>query len=148
MLVTLRGQRIVTVCSLFWHDDDDDDDIIFFLALKQRWHLHIQVEFTTTELSGLLLFNGRCDGKHDFIAVEVWQGQIRCRLSLFSHEVIVTLNLNGCVIDGNWHKVEVALQNRVRTFFGKKLWYEFHFICVYAHECELHFISSRTFYTM
>ena len=102
------------------------------------------MEFTTTEHSGLLLFNGRYDGKHDFIAVEVLQGQIWCRLSLFSHKVIVTLNVNGGVIDGNWHKVEVAFQNRVRIFFQ----YEYHFICVYAHECELHFISSRTFYTM
>ena len=75
----------VTVCSLFWHDDDDDDDFIFFLALKQRWHLHIQMEFTTTEHSGLLLFNGRYDGKHDFIAVEVKQGQVWFRFSLFSH---------------------------------------------------------------
>ena len=94
---------------------------IFFLALKQRWCLHIQMEFTTTEHSGLLLFNGRCDGKHDFIAVEVWQGQVWFRFSLFSHKVIVTLNVNGGVIDGNWHKVEVAFQNMVRIFFEKKI---------------------------
>ena len=106
------------------------------------------MEFTTTEHSGLLLFNGRYDGKHDFIAVEVWQGQVWCRLSLFSHKVIVTSNVNGGVIDGNWHKVEVALQNRVRIFFEKNFQYEYHFISVYAHECELHFILSRTFYTM
>ena len=78
------------------------------------------MEFTTTEHSGLLLFNGRYDGKHDFIAVEVWQGQVWFRFSLFSHKVIVTLNVNGGVIDGNWHKVEVAFQNRVRIFFEKK----------------------------
>ena len=78
------------------------------------------MEFTTTEYSGLLLFNGWYDGKHDFFAVEVWQGQVWFRFSLFSHEVIVTLNVNGGVIDGNWHKVEVALQNRVRIFFEKK----------------------------
>ena len=94
---------------------------IFFLALKQRWCLHIQMEFTTTEHSGLLLFNGRYDGKHDFIAVEVWQGQVWFRFSLFSHKVIVTLNVNGGVIDGNWHKVEVAFQNMVRIFFEKKI---------------------------
>ena len=80
----------------------------------------IQIEFTTTEHSGLLLLNGRYDGKHDFIEVEVLQGQIWCRLSLFSHKVIVTLNVNGGVIDGNCYKVEVALQNRVRIFFEKK----------------------------
>ena len=94
---------------------------IFFLALKQRWCLHIQMEFTTTEHSGLLLFNGRYDGKHDFIAVEVWQGQVWFRFSLFSHKVIVTLNVNGGVIDGNWYKVEVAFQNMVRIFFEKKI---------------------------
>ena len=79
------------------------------------------MEFTTTEHSGLLLFNGRYDGKHDFIAVEVWQGQVWFRFSLFSHKVIVTLNVNGGVIDGNWHKVEVAFQNMVRIFFEKKI---------------------------
>lgn len=71
------------------------------------------MEFATTEHSGLLLFNGRYDGKHDFIAVEVWQGQVRFRFSLFSHVVTVASNVNGGVIDGRWHKVEVAFQNRV-----------------------------------
>ena len=94
------------------------------------------MEFTTTEHSGLLLFNGRYDGKHDFIAVEVWQGQVWFRFSLFSHKVIVTMNENGGVIDGNWHKVEVAFQNRVRIFLEK------YFQCKYSliHECELQFI--------
>ena len=54
-----------------------------------------------------------------------------CRLSLFSHEVIVTSNVNGSVIDSNWHKVEVAFQNRVRIFFGKKfpIWIPF-YLCI------------------
>ena len=78
------------------------------------------MEFATTVHSGLLLLNGRYDGKHNFIAVEVWQGQVWFRFSLFSHEVIVTSNVNGGVIDGNWHKVEVAFQNRVRIILGKK----------------------------
>ena len=66
------------------------------------------MEFATTEHSGLLLLNGWYHGKHNFIAVEVWQGQVWFRLSLFSHVVIVTSNVNGGVIDSNWHKVEVA----------------------------------------
>ena len=94
------------------------------------------MEFTTTEHSGLLLFNGRYDGKHDFIAVEVWQGQVRFRFSLFSHEVIVTSNVNGGVIDGNWHKVEVVFQNRVRIFLEKYFQCKYHLI----HGCELQFI--------
>ena len=91
------------------------------------------MEFTTTKHSGLLLFNGRYDGKHDFIAVEVWQGQIWCRLSLFSHKVIVTSNVNGGVIYGNWHKVEVAFQNRVRIVFGKKISNMNTILFVYMH---------------
>ena len=81
---------------------------------------HTDGVYHLTEHSGLLLFNGWYNGKHDFIAVEVWQGQVWCRLSLFSHKVIVTSNVNGGVIDSNWHKVEVAFQNRVRIFFEKK----------------------------
>ena len=91
------------------------------------------MEFTTTEHSGLLLFNGRCDGKHDFIAVEVWQGQVWFRFSLFSHKVIVTMNVNGGVIDGNWHKIEVAFQNRVRIFFEKKICDMNSILFVYMH---------------
>ena len=53
------------------------------------------MEFATTVHRGLLLLNGRYDGKHNFIAVEVWQGQVWFRFSLFSHEVIVTSNVNG-----------------------------------------------------
>ncbi|XP_078343214.1 cadherin EGF LAG seven-pass G-type receptor 1-like [Oculina patagonica] len=116
-----KGKGFSCVCS----DDASDGPLcelktrsftkgsfIAFPALKQRWRLNIKLEFATTEHSGLLLFNGRYDGKHDFIAIEVWQGQVRFRFSLFSHTVTVASNVNGGVIDGKWHKVEVAFENR------------------------------------
>ena len=88
----------------------------FSPALKQRWLLDIKLEFTTTEHSGLLLYNGRYDGKHDFIAVLVIKGQVQLRFSIFSQTIAVTSNINGGVADGKWHKVEVSFLNRVWKF--------------------------------
>ena len=88
----------------------------FSPALKQRWLLHIKLEFATTEHSGLLLYNGRYDGKHDFIAVLVIKGQVQFRFSVFSQTIAVTSNINGGVADGKWHKVEVSFLNRVWKF--------------------------------
>ena len=73
------------------------------------------------------------DGKHDFIAMEVWKGQVRFRFSLFSHEVIVTSNVNGGGIDSNWHKVEVAFQNRLRIFLWTNISNMKTILCVYMH---------------
>ena len=71
------------------------------------------MEFATTHHSGLLLFNGRYDGQHDFIAVEVTNGQVQFRFSLFSKQATVVSNVNGGVSDGKWHTVEVSFQNQV-----------------------------------
>ena len=83
--------------------------------MKQNWQLHIQLEFVTTEHSGLLFYNGRYDGKHDFISVMVLQGQVEMKFSVFSETISVKTNVNGGVADGRWHKVEVVFHNKVRS---------------------------------
>lgn len=85
---------------------------IAFPALKQRWRVHIQLEFATIEHSGLLLFNGRHNGKHDFISILVIKGQVQLIFSIFSQTITVTTNVNGGVADGRWHKVEVSFHKR------------------------------------
>ena len=58
------------------------------------------------------------DGMMENTTLLPWRCQ--ARTSLVQVLVIVTSNVNGGVIDGSWHKVEVAFQNRVRIILGKK----------------------------
>ena len=92
----------------------EENYLYFPVALKQRWSVHIQLEFATIEHSGLLLFNGRHNGEHDFISILVIKGQVQLIFSIFSQTITVTTNVNGGVADGRWHKVEVSFHKRVR----------------------------------
>uniref|UniRef100_A0A1A8LQN0 Cadherin EGF LAG seven-pass G-type receptor 2 n=1 Tax=Nothobranchius pienaari TaxID=704102 RepID=A0A1A8LQN0_9TELE len=59
-------------------------------GLRQRFHFTLSLTFATKEQNGLLLYNGRFNEKHDFIAMEIIRG----------------------VSDGQWHTVEVHYYNK------------------------------------
>lgn len=44
-------------------------------------HLHLLLRFATKERDGLLLYNGRFNEKHDFVALEVIQEQVQLTFS-------------------------------------------------------------------
>uniref|UniRef100_A0A8C8BU45 Cadherin EGF LAG seven-pass G-type receptor 3 n=1 Tax=Otus sunia TaxID=257818 RepID=A0A8C8BU45_9STRI len=54
---------------------------VMFRGLRQRFHLTLALSFSTVEPSGLLLYNGRLNEKHDFLAVEIIQGQVQLKYS-------------------------------------------------------------------
>lgn len=72
--------------------------------------------FATQSDSGLLLYNGRYNEKHDFIALEIVDGAIRFSFSLGSNVTSTMASLPGRVSDGNWHSVTVHYFNKVREF--------------------------------
>jgi hypothetical protein len=71
--------------------------------------------FATREKNGLLFYNGRYNEKHDFVALEIINGQVQFSFSLGSNITSATAYVKGGVHDGNWHEVSVDYLSRVST---------------------------------
>uniref|UniRef100_A0A8D3DHC2 Cadherin, EGF LAG seven-pass G-type receptor 3 n=1 Tax=Scophthalmus maximus TaxID=52904 RepID=A0A8D3DHC2_SCOMX len=84
-----------------------------FRGLRQRFHLSISLTFATLENSGLLFYNGRFNEKHDFIALEIQEGQVVLKYSTGESSTQVSPFLPGGVSDGNWHTVHIHYYNKV-----------------------------------
>ncbi|GBP48921.1 Protocadherin-like wing polarity protein stan [Eumeta japonica] len=92
-----------------------------FPSLKRRYRLHLKLRFATQTTSGLLLYNGRYNERHDFLALEaVTSGAgrdggpgLRFTFALGGGRTEVTVA--GNVADGSWHAVEVNYFNRTAT---------------------------------
>lgn len=69
--------------------------------------------FATQSENGLLLYNGRYNEKHDFIALEIVRQTVQFTFSLGSYATRVTTSIPGGVSDGKWHEVVVEYFNKV-----------------------------------
>ena len=69
--------------------------------------------FATQQRDGLLFYNGRFNERHDFIALEIVDGQVQFSFSLGADITKVSPSFPGGVNDGNWHQVTVSYLNRV-----------------------------------
>lgn len=72
--------------------------------------------FATLEESGLLLYNGRYNELHDFVALEITDGgqSVQFSFSLGADVTKVTASLPATgVNDGKWHTVTVSYYNKV-----------------------------------
>ncbi|XP_051163355.1 protocadherin-like wing polarity protein stan isoform X2 [Leptopilina boulardi] len=83
-----------------------------FPSLKQRHRFHITLKFATENVNGLLLYNGRYNEKHDFVALEIVESQIEFSFSLGDEVTRATARIPGGVSDGEWHRVEISYINR------------------------------------
>ena len=72
--------------------------------------------FSTQQRNGLLFYNGRFNEKHDFIALEIVDGQVQFSFSLGNLVSKVSPYIEGGVNDGHWHQVTVAYLNKVSWF--------------------------------
>ncbi|XP_059190067.1 cadherin EGF LAG seven-pass G-type receptor 3 [Centropristis striata] len=90
-----------------------------FRGLRQRFHLSISLTFATLENSGLLFYNGRFNEKHDFIALEIQEGQVVLKYSTGESSTQVSPFLPGGVSDGNWHTVHIHYYNKPATRYPK-----------------------------
>lgn len=77
--------------------------------------------FATQTLNGLLLYNGRYNEHHDFIALEIVDGKMQFSFSLGDKTTQATATIPGGVSDGNWHSVEVHYFNKVRQIGNNTL---------------------------
>uniref|UniRef100_A0A8C9TVM6 Cadherin EGF LAG seven-pass G-type receptor 3 n=1 Tax=Scleropages formosus TaxID=113540 RepID=A0A8C9TVM6_SCLFO len=85
---------------------------IMFHGLRQRFHLSISLSFATLERRALLLYNGRFNEKHDFLALEIIDGQVQLKFSTGESSTQVSPYLPGGVSDGNWHTVHIHYSNK------------------------------------
>ncbi|XP_076133414.1 cadherin EGF LAG seven-pass G-type receptor 3 [Alosa pseudoharengus] len=85
---------------------------IMFRGLRQRFHLTISLSFATLESSGLLFYNGRFNEKHDFLALEIIDGQVVLKYSTGESSTQVSPFVPGGVSDGDWHTVHIHYYNK------------------------------------
>ncbi|XP_031231049.1 cadherin EGF LAG seven-pass G-type receptor 2 isoform X1 [Mastomys coucha] len=85
---------------------------ITFRGLRQRFHFTLALSFATKERNGLLLYNGRFNEKHDFVALEVIQEQVQLTFSAGESTTTVSPFVPGGVSDGQWHTVELKYYNK------------------------------------
>ncbi|XP_054868978.1 cadherin EGF LAG seven-pass G-type receptor 3 isoform X3 [Amphiprion ocellaris] len=91
-----------------------------FRGLRQRFHLSISLTFATLESSGLLFYNGRFNEKHDFIALEIQEGQVVFKYSTGESSTQVSPYLPGGVSDGDWHTVHIHYYNKPAIRYPKR----------------------------
>ncbi|XP_069792757.1 cadherin EGF LAG seven-pass G-type receptor 3-like isoform X1 [Narcine bancroftii] len=85
---------------------------VMFHGLRQRFHMTISLSFATQENNGLLFYNGRFNERHDFVAVEIIDGQVQLKFSTGESMTVVTPYLPGGVSDGQWHTVQIQYYNK------------------------------------
>ncbi|XP_013177867.1 PREDICTED: protocadherin-like wing polarity protein stan isoform X1 [Papilio xuthus] len=92
-----------------------------FAGLKRRHRFNFKLKFATTSPSGLLMYNGRYNERHDFVALETVASDagkgggegLRFSFALGGAKTEVTVAAH--VADGAWHTVEIQYYNRTAT---------------------------------
>uniref|UniRef100_A0A7N8WLB3 Cadherin EGF LAG seven-pass G-type receptor 1a n=1 Tax=Mastacembelus armatus TaxID=205130 RepID=A0A7N8WLB3_9TELE len=85
---------------------------ITFRGLRQRFHFTVSFMFATRERNALLLYNGRFNEKHDFIALEIINEQIQLTFSGGETKTAVSPYIPGGVSDGQWHSIQLHYYNK------------------------------------
>ncbi|XP_065082456.1 protocadherin-like wing polarity protein stan isoform X2 [Ochlerotatus camptorhynchus] len=88
------------------------NSFLTFTSMKQRHRFNIKLSFATVRDNGLLLYNGRYNEQHDFIALEIINGRVMFSFSLGDKIESIMVDQNNRISDGNWHSVEVNYFNR------------------------------------
>lgn len=80
-----------------------------FKTMKAYYTVRISLEFRTSDLNGLLLYNGQKKGK-DFISLALVRGYVELRFNTGSGTGIITSR--RMIQPGNWHQVAVNRNRR------------------------------------
>ncbi|XP_036005287.1 cadherin EGF LAG seven-pass G-type receptor 1 isoform X4 [Fundulus heteroclitus] len=88
---------------------------VTFRGLRQRFHFTVTFMFATRERNALLLYNGRFNEKHDFIALEIIDEQIQLTFSGGETKTTVSPYITGGVSDGQWHSIQLHYYNKISS---------------------------------
>ncbi|KAM7293930.1 protocadherin-like wing polarity protein stan, partial [Ixodes scapularis] len=83
-----------------------------FPALRQRHRFTLSLSFATLRPDGLLLYNGRYNDMHDFVALELVGGSLVFSFSTGVQTSRVSVSARGGLHDGHWHRLDVQYHNR------------------------------------
>jgi len=84
-----------------------------FPALRQRYRFSLKLRFATRHDNVLLLYNGRYNEQHDFIALEIVEGKLLFSFSLGASLSQVSITPpDGYLTNGQWHWIEINYLNR------------------------------------
>ncbi|KAG8198293.1 hypothetical protein JTE90_021547 [Oedothorax gibbosus] len=86
-----------------------------FPSLRQRHRLLIALKFATRDRNALLMYNGRYNDEHDFIALEVVDSQLVFSFSLGGQVSKVPTYVTRGISDGKWHSAHISYFNRSAT---------------------------------
>ena len=75
--------------------------------------INVSFSFATVTPTGVLLYNGRVGGSHDYIAAELVIGQLQVGVSLGGGTVILKTESSTQLNDGRWHRVLIQLDPQV-----------------------------------
>uniref|UniRef100_A0A673CBB8 Cadherin EGF LAG seven-pass G-type receptor 1a n=1 Tax=Sphaeramia orbicularis TaxID=375764 RepID=A0A673CBB8_9TELE len=103
-----------------------EQSFVTFRGLRQRFHFTISFMFATRERNALLLYNGRFNEKHDFIALEIINEQIQLTFSGGETKTTVSPYVPGGVSDGQWHSVQLHYYNKLTNN-----WLHLLFCCIF-----------------
>jgi hypothetical protein len=89
--------------------------------LNQLWHIEISLEFATIESNGVLLYVGRYGHENDSMALELRNGQLFYVFSAGDdiQTVSVGPGKGESIVNGEWQKVSISFQRRVRPLLIK-----------------------------
>ncbi|XP_038562420.1 cadherin EGF LAG seven-pass G-type receptor 1-like isoform X1 [Micropterus salmoides] len=85
---------------------------ITYSGLRQRFRFHLSFRFVTRDRDALLLYNGRFNHRHDFIALEIVSEQVQLSFSAGENRTSVETFVEGGVSDGEWHSVHLHYYNK------------------------------------
>lgn len=80
-------------------------------GLRRHHRFHISLKFATFQNDALLIYNGRYNDKHDFIALEIVDSILKFSYSLMSTTYVVTLP-SISVSNGDWHSITIDYKDR------------------------------------
>nr|XP_002124366.1 cadherin EGF LAG seven-pass G-type receptor 2 isoform X2 [Ciona intestinalis] len=80
-------------------------------GITNQWHFTLSISFSTTQENGLLFYNGRLNHEHDFIVLELVNGQVQLNFSTGQNWDVVQPFVDGGLNDGTWHTAKVEYYN-------------------------------------
>lgn len=89
----------------------DKNSYITLPSLRRRHRFHLMLQFATVQSDALLIYNGRYNDKHDFIALEIVDSRLKFSYSLGNSITSVSLSTMP-VSNGEWHKVAIEYRDR------------------------------------
>ena len=88
-------------------------------GLNQKWHIEISLEFATIHPDGILVYVGRYGHENDSMALELRDGKLYYVFSAGDDVQTVSVgpDKRKSIVNGEWQKVSISYQQRVRVLF-------------------------------